>query len=37
MKKSLWELYQDQLDDVWCFTDFDEFKGWWAKQMEIMK
>jgi len=29
---SLWERFQQQLDEPWPFTDFDEFKDWWNKQ-----
>ena len=33
--KSLWERFQDQKEEPWPFLDFDEFKGWYAKQEKI--
>ena len=34
-KKSLWEKFQDQKDEPWPFTDFNEFKSWYYKQEKI--
>lgn len=29
---NLWERFQQQLNEPWPFTDFEEFKVWWNKQ-----
>lgn len=31
MKASLWEKYQNQLNEPWCITDFEEFKVWYDR------
>ena len=35
--KSLWERFQDQLEEPWPFVDFDEYKAWEDKQEKLRK
>lgn len=31
MKKSMWEKFQDQKEEPWAITDWEEYKEWYSK------